>query len=128
MHETLGEVSTLIAVVTPVLEFLASVIDLIGIGIVLLGFGRGLVAFLRHEIGRLRTGMAASGLHGVRIDLGTYILVGIEFMIASDIINTVVTRQLADLAFVSALVAIRTAISYFLGKEIGTIGSEAATG
>ncbi len=60
----------------------------------------------------------------LRIELGTYILVGIEFMIASDIIQTVVKRQLSDLAFVSALVAIRTAISYFLGREVAEVRHE----
>ena len=121
MHETLGEVSWLIAPVTPVLETIASAIDLIGIAIVLLGFTRALFAFLRNEIGRFRSGGGAGCMHKVRIDLGTYILVGIEFMIASDIINTVLKRQLEDLVFVSALVAIRTVISYFLGRELAEI-------
>lgn len=124
MHETLGEVSPLIAPLTPGLEAVASVIDLIGIAIVLWGFVRALFGFLRNEVSRFRDGTAASCMQQVRIDLGTYILVGIEFMIASDIIQTVVTRQLVDLAFVSALVAIRTAISYFLGREIAEVRQE----
>ena len=61
------------------------------------------------------------------MDLGTYILVGIEFMIASDIIQTVIKRELADLAFVSALVAIRTAISFFLGRELAEARRESGT-
>lgn len=54
----------------------------------------------------------------VRLELGTYILLGIEFMIASEIIHTVISREIDDLIFVAALVAIRTAISFFLGKEL----------
>ena len=124
MHETLGEVSWLMAPVTPALETIASVIDLIGIAIVLLGFVRALFSFVHNEIGRFRSNVGAGCMHKVRIDLGTYILVGIEFMIASDIINTVLKRTLEDLAFVSALVAIRTAISYFLGKEVAEVQQE----
>ncbi len=124
MHETLGEVSSLIGPLTPGLEAVASVIDLIGIAIVLWGFVRALFGFLRNEVKRFRDSAGASCMHQVRIELGTYILVGIEFMIASDIIQTVVTRQLIDLAFVSALVAIRTAISYFLGREITEVRHE----
>ncbi len=54
-------------------------------------------------------------------------LVGIECMIASDIIQTVVKRKLADLALVSALVAIRTAISFFLGRELAAACRESGT-
>ncbi|MBR9825279.1 MAG: DUF1622 domain-containing protein [Alphaproteobacteria bacterium] len=49
---------------------------------------------------------------------------GIEFMIASDIIHTVISRELEDLIFVAALVAIRTAISFFLGKELAEARQE----
>lgn len=121
MHETLGEAGSLIGSLAGPLETVASVIDLIGITIVLWGFARALFDFLLNETRRLRTSTGASCLHRVRIDLGTYILVGIEFMIASDIIQTVIRRRLEDLAFVSALVAIRTAISFFLGREIAEV-------
>lgn len=121
MQETLGEAGSLIGSLAGPLETVASVIDLIGITIVLWGFARALFDFLINEVRRLRTGAGASCLHHVRIDLGTYILVGIEFMIASDIIQTVIKRRLEDLVFVSALVAIRTAISFFLGREIAEV-------
>ncbi len=124
MHETLGEAKSLIEPLIPGLEAVASVIDLIGIAIVLWGFARALFGFLGYEVKRFRDRAGASSMHRVRIELGTYILVGIEFMIASDIIQTVVKRQLADLAFVSALVVIRTAISYFLGREITEVRHE----
>ena len=78
-----------LAPLVPAFETLATLIDLIGIAIILYGFTIALVQFL-----------------------------GAEFMIASDIIHTVISRELGDLVFVAALVAIRTAISYFLGKEL----------
>ena len=121
MHETLGEVGSLIAPLVGTLETVASVIDLIGIAIVLWGFVRELFEFMLNEVQRFRTSTGASCMHRVRIDLGTYMLVGIEFMIASDIIQTVIRRRLEDLAFVSALVAIRTVISFFLGREIAEV-------
>lgn len=51
---------------------------------------------------------------------------GIEFMIASDIIDTVLTRELIDLAFVIALVFMRTAISFFLAREAQELKQEEA--
>lgn len=103
------------------LEVLAVGIDLIGVAIIIFGFNVALVrllrgifmgAGLRHDLGDIGT---------ARRILGAYILTGIEFMIASDIIHTVITREFADLLFVGLLVVIRTAISYFLGKELAEL-------
>ena len=104
-----------------ILEEIARYIDLIGIAIVLYGFVRAAFGFIRQEIGRLGSGYSLNDCQKVRLELGTYILIAIEFMIASDIIHTVLSRELVDLAFVSALVVIRTAISYFLGKELAEL-------
>ncbi len=100
------------------LEWLALGIDLIGVVIVLFGFAVSLINLIRCLARGVGLTKDMSDLQHVRLQLGRYILVGIEFMIASDIIHTVVTRELTDLAFVAALVAIRTAISFFLGKEL----------
>jgi uncharacterized membrane protein len=121
MDHTLGEAGGLIHYLEGPLETLASVIDLIGIAIILWGFGRALIDFVSAELKRFRDPDNLICMQHVRLVLGTYILVGIEFMIASDIIQTVVKRELSDLAFVSALVAIRTAIGYFLGRELAEV-------
>ena len=123
MNETLGEAGGLVQPLAEWLEVVASGIDLIGIGIILWGFFRALISFVGAEVKRVFHSEGLGCLHEVRLALGTYILVGIEFMIASDIINTVVTRELRDLAFVSALVVIRTAISFFLGRELAELRS-----
>lgn len=106
------------------LEEIARYIDLIGIAIVLYGFVRAAIGFLALELGRLRSSFSAVQCQRVRLELGTYILIAIEFMIASDIIHTVISRELMDLVFVSALVIIRTAISFFLGRELTELRTE----
>lgn len=110
--------------VVQALETIALGIDLIGMTIILYGFVISLIGFLGAEWQRLRGGNALLACQSVRIQLGSYILLGIEFMIASDIVHTVISRELEDLAFVAALVAIRTAISYFLGKELAEVSAE----
>lgn len=114
----------LIHALTGTLELVGSVIDLIGIAIVLWGFGRALIGFLIAEARRFTGSGGMAGMRKVRLDLGTYILVGIEFMIASDIIETVIHHEWEDLLFVSALVAIRTAIGFFLGRELAEVRRE----
>lgn len=104
------------------LEGLAICIDLIGVALILFGFFVALfrlLAGLRHGIGLMSPNL--SNLSAARTILGTYILTGLEFMIASDIIHTVITREFTDLIFVGLLVLIRTAISFFLGREIHEI-------
>ena len=108
------------------LEGLAICIDLFGVALILFGFFVALfrlLAGLRHGIG-LRGDVGR--LNSARTILGTYILTGLEFMIASDIVHTVITRELTDLIFVGLLVLIRTAISFFLGREILEIQHEDA--
>lgn len=108
------------------LEGLAICIDLIGVALILFGFFVALIRLL----GGLRHGIGLTGnlgnLNTARTILGTYILTGLEFMIASDIVHTVITRELTDLIFVGLLVLIRTAISFFLGREILEIQHEDA--
>jgi len=112
------------APVAQALEGLAVCIDLIGVTLILFGFFVALIrllAGLRHGIGLNRN---LGNLNAARTILGTYILTGLEFMIASDIVHTVITRELTDLIFVGLLVLIRTAISFFLGREILEIQHE----
>ena len=50
--------------------------------------------------------------------LGYYLLLGLEFLIAADIVHTVLTPTLADLAILGAIVAIRTVISFSINWEL----------
>jgi len=107
-----------LAPLVPPLETAAVLVDLIGIAIIFYGFALSLGRFALYEFRKWTGGDRPCAFREVRLTLGGYILLGIEFMIASDIVHTVISRELGDLIFVAALVAIRTAISFFLGKEL----------
>jgi uncharacterized membrane protein len=62
----------------------------------------------------------------VRCVLGVKIVFALELMIIADLIDTVVSHSIEDLYVVGGLVVIRTAISFFLNKEIQEIESEFA--
>lgn len=114
----------LMHIVSEPLESLAFCIDLIGITILLYGFVIALFGFLKAEASRFSTSDESIHEHLImktRAGLGIYILLALEFMIASDILHTVVTREMEALIFVGALVAIRTAISFFLGREVSEV-------
>ena len=50
--------------------------------------------------------------------LGYYLLLGLEFLIAADIIDTLMKPSAQDLLVLGAIVLIRTIISYSLNAEL----------
>jgi uncharacterized membrane protein len=53
----------------------------------------------------------------LRHALGYYLLLGLEFLIAADIIDTLMKPSPQDLLILGAIVVIRTVISYSLKSE-----------
>ena len=104
------------------IEWIANATDFVAAVIILIGFGRAMVAFVRAELGPGRARW--SDLQGVRCVLGTYLLLGIEFMIISDILHSCVHRDLDSLYALGLLVVIRTVISFFLAKELEGVHRE----
>jgi uncharacterized membrane protein len=102
------------------LEWVAAIVDLLAIAVMLIGTVRFLWGFVAAE---LRRGEAARAriINRERVELGRYILAGLELFIVSDIIHTALSLALGDLIFLALLVAIRSAISYFLDREIREI-------
>ena len=54
----------------------------------------------------------------IRQDLGYYLLLGMEFLVAADIIHTILNPSLEELAILGSIVAIRVVLSFFLQKEL----------
>ncbi len=104
------------------LEYLAAGIDLLSILLILLGAARCVIgiagAEFRHGARRVAT------LNRERMELGRYILAGLELLIVSDIIHTALSFALRDLLFLGLLVLIRSAISFFLDRELSDIRKE----
>ena len=68
----------------------------------------------------VRTGTLDINL--IRLELGGYgIILGLEFMIGSDIIKSMARPSYYDLGMLAALVVIRTFLSYFLGRELAEL-------
>jgi uncharacterized membrane protein len=98
-----------------VARFAALVIDAMAIAIV--GYG-ALEAFIR----LVWVGVAPSVSHGKRKQIwqrfGVWLLLGLEFELAADIIRTVVSPTWRDLGELAAIAAIRTFLNYFLEKDV----------
>ncbi|HEY1213877.1 MAG TPA: DUF1622 domain-containing protein [Bryobacteraceae bacterium] len=54
----------------------------------------------------------------IRLTLGRWLAVALEFELAADILNTAVTPSWNDIEKLAAIAALRTALNYFLEREI----------
>jgi uncharacterized membrane protein len=107
-----------------ILEHAATTIAIIGAVIIVWGVIKGLVALLLAEfrIFRKSKGGTEEAEEKVRLGIGFNLILGLEFLIAADIIRTIVEPDLEELGILAAIVAIRIALAYFLGRELGLPG------
>ncbi len=54
----------------------------------------------------------------VRLTLGRFLALGLEFQLAGDVLRTAVAPNFREIGQLAAIAAIRTALNWFLGKEI----------
>ncbi len=54
----------------------------------------------------------------VRLTLGRWLAVALEFELAADILRTAITPSWNDIGQLAAIVVLRTALNYFLQQEI----------
>jgi len=103
------------------LGILSDVLGIVAVAVIVWGVFIGLVGLLRVEASQFRARLKRhENLRPVRYALGTHLLLGLEILIAADIVITVVEPTLEEIAILASIVAIRTLLSYFLQKEIGS--------
>ncbi len=64
----------------------------------------------------------------IRLHLGRYLALGLEFQLGADILSTAVAPTLRDVELLAAIVVIRTVLNYFLSKELERERQEVAPG
>jgi len=96
--------------------------------------GGALLIFVGAVIGFVRfivlavTSRKAERFVPVRLDLGRFLALGLEFQLASDILRTAVAPTYRDIGQLAAVAAIRTALNFFLGREIKEERAEVEAG
>lgn len=101
-----------------ILENIAFGISIVSLCIIAYGSLIAIILFLKNEISRLTGKYDMKKISVIRLDLGYYLLLGLEFLIASDIIRTILDPTDQDLIILGGIVVIRTVLNYFLNKEI----------
>jgi uncharacterized membrane protein len=100
------------------LQHSREVVGMLGVFIILLGVVRGLAGFLRTEWRELRGGTVTAERQSLRMGLGYYLLLGLEILIAADIIDTLLSPSAMELMVLGAVVILRTIISHSLNAEL----------
>jgi len=99
-----------------ILEWIATGIEVTGVAIIVIGAAAATVVFL---YGGLVTVGWPAAFDRYRANLGRGILLGLELLVAADIIGTVaVTPSFENLAILALIVLIRTFLSFSLEVEI----------
>ena len=101
-----------------ILHLISTVIGSIGVAIIVWGVILITGRFVKLEIKRLNQKTIYYERETLRHQLGSYLLFGLEFLIAADIIGTITHPTLKDMAVLGSIVLIRTVINYFLEKEV----------
>lgn len=109
---------------TSFLNLLATAISVVSLLIVTYGAFVAFIAFVGNELNRFSGKYTPVNIRKLRAGLGTYLLLGLEFLIASDILKTVLEPSLDELAILGGVVILRTILSIFLNKEIKELESE----
>ncbi len=81
------------------------------------------IAFVRFVLATVRPGDERVFTR-LRLAFGRYLVLGLEFQLASDVLSTAVAPTLEEIGKLAAIAAIRTALNYFLGKEIAAERAE----
>lgn len=101
---------------TPLLHIITRAIEWSGIAVIVLGI---VLATWRYLLRTVKGKAEDHSLRHYRADIGRAILLGLEFLVAADIIATVaIEPTLQSLAVLAGIIAIRTFLSLSLEVEI----------
>ena len=97
------------------ISFIGYAVEVVGVAIILLGMGNATLRYSRQYLGDTQADL----YHGFRRDIGRAMLLGLEFLVAGDIIRTVVvTDSISDVASLGLVVVIRTVLVFTIHLEV----------
>ncbi len=97
------------------IDVVSQALELLGVGIMLAGIGLGAILAVRHRLKGERESLYVM----VRRYFGQSILLGLEILIAADLIRTVtIDRTFESVAVLAVIVLVRTFLSFSLEIEI----------
>lgn len=109
-----------------IIQYIELVISIVSLAVVIYGAVIAFFCFVKAELQRFKGNFNIQKLRVIRADLGTYLLLGLELLIAADILKTILEPNVTELLILGGIVLLRTLLSFFLAKEIKDIENERA--
>jgi uncharacterized membrane protein len=106
-----------------VIVFIQHLVSLIGILIII----SGVLFCLCQYIYAILSGQLAaqiSPINTIRLNLGRVLILGLEFIVAADLIGTTTTPDYYAVGLLAIIVLIRTVLSFSINKELMSINKE----
>ncbi|MFC6018522.1 DUF1622 domain-containing protein [Plantactinospora solaniradicis] len=97
-----------------VVQILVTIVEAVGAAVIFIGAVWTAARFVLTGIRR----RSAAVFTPIRLSLGRFLTLGLEFQLAADILRTAVSPSFGQLGRLAAIAAIRTALNYFLGREL----------
>ncbi len=101
-----------IPVVTEIIHWFAVAFSVIGSALIIFGGIQAAIGLIRSALEREKTGRGR-----LKRQFTSYIIFGLEFFIAGDVLTTVLDPTIEDITLLGAVVLIRVILGYFLEKE-----------
>lgn len=101
------------------LLYIQHTISFCGVLVIFSGVIMALVRYIRYLFCNVTT--QKSDINKIRLNLGLVLTLGLEFIIAADLIGTTTAPDYYSVGIVACIVLIRTVLSYTLNRDINSI-------
>ena len=104
-------------IVFDILHYIIWSIEIIGIGIIVFGTFYSLFKMFVNKYKSIKEGNKASA--SVKLVLANYLALGLEFMLAAEILKTVtINREWSEIMILGAIIILRAAMSLLISWEL----------
>jgi len=107
-----------------ILNIITTWIIVVWICVICIGFIKSVINFFKLEVKIIKRTKNSEFIGVVRHQLWVYLLLGLEFFVAADVLETITNPNIENLMELGIIVIIRIAISFFLWRELKELKNE----
>jgi uncharacterized membrane protein len=101
-------------------RLVAELIEAVAVLLIAYGAGEAFVNSLRHVFRHIHD---AGWRKALFVRFGIWLLLGLQFALAADIVRSVISPSWSDIGQLAAIAAIRTFLNYFLERDLAEAGA-----
>lgn len=107
-----------------IIVFIQHCVSTIGILIIISGVFFCLCQYLYYIFSGRLAASAGASINAIRLNLGRVLILGLEFIVAADLIGTTTTPDYYAVGLLAIIVLVRTVLTFSINREIMSIGKE----